>query len=112
MSHIPAPWIALASRYRYDASDPIFDDGIWHVFPEGQTPDVIPGRLPICTIDRGDDHDAPTRAKAESEARLIAAAPELLAALNAVLASDGTMLRPSVIDQVKKAIAKAERRQP
>lgn len=70
-------WLAIPGKFRWNTREvPLFNDGLWHIHREG-----APERLPVCTVDRGDDHDPPTRAKAESLARLIAAAPELYEAL-------------------------------
>ena len=40
-------------------------------------------------------------------AHIIAAAPELLEALEAIMENDGTMMRPNCIDKARDAIAKA-----
>ena len=42
-----------------------------------------------------------------ADSRLIAAAPELLEALEAIMENDGTMMRPNCIDKARDAIAKA-----
>ena len=41
------------------------------------------------------------------DAQLISAAPDLLEALEAIMANDGTMMRPNCIDRARDAIAKA-----
>lgn len=121
MSHTPGPWVAIPSKVRFsdrigNQSRPLFDDGLWHILPESNLE-----QLPICTVDRGDDHHAPTRQKAECYARLIAAAPELLEALKGILAryvqlagsGDCGFWNPEDEDWVKAsrcAIAKAEGR--
>lgn len=78
--HTPGPWIAIPMRRRHliygERDEPIFPDGLWYILPESN-----PEQCPIAIIDRANDHDAPTRADAETVARLIAAAPDLLAAL-------------------------------
>ena len=105
------PWVAipLGLRFIAGANRPTFDDGTWHVFPEENT-----ARLPICSIDYGDDHHAPTRASAKDHALLIAAAPCLLGALQ-VLVRDVSAVTPdrSIIElapalhQAHTALAKA-----
>ena len=42
-----------------------------------------------------------------ADSRLIAAAPDLLEALEAIMKDDGTMMRPSCIEKARDAIAKA-----
>lgn len=70
-------WIAVPARFRWHTRErPIFDDGLWAILRVGQEE-----RLPIATVDRADDHDEKTRTNAAEVARLIASAPELLAAL-------------------------------
>lgn len=99
-------WVAVPSRERQSHRiRTIFDDGLWHVYREGHTPT----EMPICSVDRGDDHDPPSRAKAESYARLIAAAPELLDACRMALVSlkQGSKLGVTILERV---IAKAEGR--
>ena len=48
---------------------PVFPDGLWHII-QSENPEL----LPICSIDRADDHCPETRARAKHDARLIAAA--------------------------------------
>ena len=48
----------------------------------------------------------------KADAHLIAAAPELLEALEAIMENDGTMMRPNCIDKARDAIAKAKGAQP
>lgn len=112
--HTPGPWIAFPSNTRWTsgAFDPIFKNGLWHVVPASK-----PERLPICTVDYADDHHEPTREKAEADARLIAAAPDLLEALEwcadtlAVFVVDGSAAPDSVVGKnltaSRAAIAKA-----
>jgi hypothetical protein len=81
MSHTPTPWVAIPSTLRmHKFEKPVFDNGIVHILPESNQ-----CRLPICSIDRGDDHDAPTRERAIVDAEFIVRAvnchEELLAAL-------------------------------
>lgn len=75
----PGPWIAVPYRRRFYGEEPRFDNGICHVLPESD-----PERLPILTVDRGDDHHAETREHADIEAAFIAAlrnaAPDLIRA--------------------------------
>jgi hypothetical protein len=74
--HTPGPWVAIPSKFRWHGSEPLFEDGLWSILPESNYE-----RLPICTVDHADDHDTATRAGAKHDALLIAAAPDLLAAL-------------------------------
>ncbi len=79
--HTPGPWIAVpvSRRYRLNA-EPIFPNSIWAIFEE----DTSEGRNPVVMVDHGDDHCPEFRAQVESVARLIAAAPLMLEALEAV----------------------------
>jgi hypothetical protein len=90
---------------------PIFEDGLWWILPARQME-----RLPICTVDHADDHHEGTRQKAEHDANLIAAAPELLEALKAchlqMLQSNNNSEYAEEANQLAiAAIAKAEGRQ-
>jgi hypothetical protein len=105
--HTPGPWIAFPSNTRWisGAFDPIFKNGLWHVVPASK-----PERLPICTVDYADDHHEPTREKAEADARLIAAAPDLLEALQGLVAWADELRRQNPEEDLRKAraaIAKA-----
>lgn len=84
MAHTPGPWIALPSNIRdnWRASKPIFGEGLWRIMPEANVE-----RCPIAEVDRGDDHDLPTRLSAADDARLMAASPDLLDALDAIMPS-------------------------
>lgn len=80
----PGPWEAVPSaRREHGAYAPVFTDGLWRVVEAG-APQY---RTAVATVDAGSDHDAPTRKQAEYTARLIAAAPELLAGAEAVVAT-------------------------
>jgi len=118
-------WFAVPAKFRWNTREnPIFDDGLWDIHEVDH-----PNRLPICTVDRGDDHDEATRQQAEQRAKLIAAAPtmveelererkinaQLLHALKSLLAlCEGEV--PSLLEDdhhyqlVTDAIAKAEGR--
>jgi hypothetical protein len=86
--HTPGPW----------AQDPTGDIGWWQI-----------GTLdrPVATVDAGDFWPI---AEAQANARLIAAAPEMLAACRMVLemAVAWQPLTPGDIAEVKAAVAKAE----
>jgi hypothetical protein len=97
MSHTPGPW-------HWD-SDPVKND------PTGRI------RYRVCAVGKtitqvyySSFEGGPTNA--EADARLIAAAPELLEALKAMLeyANNGTAIHPGALvwDDARAAIAKAE----
>ncbi len=96
-AHTPGPWVAIPSSVRMTpgAHDPLFSTGLWSILPEANVE-----RLPICVVDHADDHHAGTREKAEFDARLIAAAPDLLAALKSVLSliDEGWLVRDTKND--------------
>lgn len=103
--HTKGPWIAIPMNIRFinGASKPIFNDGIWHIFPSEDTE-----QLPICTIDYADDCHEGTRKSAKDVARLIAAAPELLEALiQAVAWMDGERTPINALAHARSIIAKA-----
>lgn len=81
-AHTPGPWIANGSAVETDR-------------PRGQPSDV----LAFLHLDAG----LPT----EANARLIAAAPDLLVALKRIV-KDATGLTPASLDEALAAIAKAE----
>lgn len=105
--HTPGPWFAhpIHVRDNYAASKPMFSDGLWHIRRQSD-----PETCPIAEIDRGDDHDAPTRAQAEDDARLIAAAPDLLAdlvMLVSLVATDARYAGSGCVKMANATIAKA-----
>lgn len=72
--HTPGPWFTVQATVRdHGARKPIFPDGLWAIKDH-------PEHYPFAVVDYADDHDDETRATAEATARLIAAAPDLLAA--------------------------------
>lgn len=85
IKHTPGPWVAIPQYVRLasGAHQPIFKDGLWGVLPESDVE-----RLPIATVDYADDLHAPTRAQAEFDALLIAAAPDMAMALEMIAAED------------------------
>lgn len=108
MKHTPGTWVAIPVKFPFHSSrKPIFEDGLWAILPEANLE-----RVPICEVDHADDHDPPTRLKAEADARLIAAAPDLLAALKDVLAhggsTDDAWLPMKYYRAAQAAIAKAD----
>lgn len=111
-------WVAIQATKRIrHAENPIFSDGLWEV----RFADDI-RLLPVAILDRGDDHYPPTRSRVESRARLMAAAPDLLAACKALLADEYYQKRLAatragvgtdwgrVVMNAQSAIAKAEGR--
>ena len=83
IKHTPGPWMAIPQFVRLNsgAHQPIFKDGLWGILPEDDVE-----RLTIATIDCGDDLHAPTRAQAEFDALLIAAAPDMAEILEIIAA--------------------------
>jgi len=87
-------WIAVKGNRSCFDIGPIFPDGIWAVRRSD-----YPEKLPICTVDRGDDHYAPCRDNAQAVAEFIARACsshyDLLNALKRVMAmlDCGTLVR-------------------
>lgn len=102
------PWVAIPQfvRLTLGAHQPIFKDGLWGVLPEDDVE-----RLPIATVDCGDDHHEPTRANAEYDARLIAASPDLFKAAREALMVIRKIKPPEygngTIVRLEDAIAKA-----
>ena len=94
IKHTPGPWVAIPQfvRLTSGAHKPIFKDGLWGILPEDNVE-----RLPIATVDCGDDHHAPTRAQAEFDALLIAAAPDMAEILEFIAADAdaGKVMIPS-----------------
>ena len=71
----PGPYIAIPSKIRRGRvrdERPLFEDGLWDILPASRME-----QLPLCTVDRGDDHYPPCRVAAEHLAKLFAAAPDL-----------------------------------
>lgn len=104
----PGPWVAVPIQTRMCGrhdEQALFPDGLWAILPVADME-----RLPICTVDRGDDHDPPTRAKAERIAHLIEAAPELYEALYD-LWYENQVPHP-YYDRVTAALAKARGESP
>lgn len=72
---VPGPYVAVRSPYRRGRvrdEKPLFENGLWDVLPASNME-----QLPLCTVDRGDDHHPPARERAEHLAKLFAAAPDL-----------------------------------
>lgn len=65
--------LAIHTNFRWHGPKPLFENCVWHILPERD-----PERMPICTLDRGDDNHEPTRKHAEAEAQFFAAAYTLL----------------------------------
>ena len=114
--HTPGPWAADAEDMQLGADD-IFTVSIWGAGPEGERPHIgTVAAFSLLSETRGGTEyvttDAPSIDKleeAKANARLIAAAPDLLAALQAVEFSAGEMgwRTHGVFSQVRAAIAKA-----
>jgi len=67
--HTQEPWIYFPARHEWHTGEKaIFDDGVWYIHPADDVE-----RLPICIIDKGNDHHEPTRKQAEVDARRIVA---------------------------------------
>lgn len=83
--------------------------GPWHVTPIGSERYVeANGPELICDMQRNDCENPEQVARCDANARLISAAPELLAACKAFLTKAGSVERRMEIhDQARAAIAKA-----
>lgn len=106
------PWVAvpMAGLRWHGGSKPIFEDGLWWILPASNTE-----RNPIGEVDHADDYHPPTRSQAEFDAKLMAAAPELLEALKAMVADDAFAElcqsigeEPAWLNMARAAISKAE----
>jgi hypothetical protein len=88
--HTPGPWVADGSRVRIATPTKCgYREGL---------------RIDTCYIEDAWENDP----EAEANARLIAAAPDMLTALEAVVkAYDGPCVTRSEMDMVRAAIAKA-----
>lgn len=92
-AYTPGPWGVKFDEF----------DNAWHVTPDGLEPPTFGEWAPVCVLGAYEDNE-------EANARLIAAAPDLLGALLA-------WRNPDVSDEeanrlTAAAIAKAEGRQP
>lgn len=103
--HTPGPWVAVPLTKRTWGPRPVFTDGLWAILRAED-----PTLLPIAEVDRGSDHHAPTRAKAGIDARLIAAAPDLLECLKEAARDFSIMRMGHRMEKWDAAIAKAEGR--
>jgi hypothetical protein len=97
----PGPWVAIKAPFRWHGDDPIFTDGLWWILPEYHTE-----RLPITVVDKADDHDEATRAKAVFDAQLIAAAPEMYDLL-ASIENDAQQVPAWLWGKIQNVLAKA-----
>jgi len=117
--HTPGPWAADAEDMQLGADD-IFTVSIWAAGPEGDRPLVATiSAFALLSETRGATEyvtpDAPSEdklAEAKANAHLIAAAPELLAALQELCAleADGMQAAESAIEsweRARAALAKA-----
>ncbi len=118
--YTPGPWVAIPTRTRLQCcnSRPLFDNGLWAILPESNL-----YRIPIGVVDHANDHDPPTRQKAEFDAKLMAAAPDLLEALKDLTGWEyrhdlscqhphvnPCMCQNHIMERAISAIAKAEAR--
>jgi hypothetical protein len=62
------PMVAIPVKRRWHFHEtPVFDDGMWDILPAEDME-----RLPVISVDRGDDHDSATRKSAADDAQFFA----------------------------------------
>lgn len=91
IEHTPGPW-----GIKFDE----FDDA-WHVTPDGLEPPKFGEWSPICVLGAYHENE-------EANARLIAAAPDLLSACKELLFDAFEDVHPQAVKKARAAIKKAE----
>jgi hypothetical protein len=93
--------MAVQMRHRWIGPDPCFEDGLWWIASEQDFE-----RAPIAVVDSGDDHHAPTRAKAGEIAlqivRAVNAHDELVAELENIANADPAKWEPDMRGQFRE----------